>query len=265
MAHSSNEHRSSPHRHMKFSIVTVVRNARDTLPLTIASVRQQTHRNVEHIIVDGASSDGTVDVIRTHATNIAKWISEPDVGIYDAMNKGIRLATGDVIAFLNADDIYVSDRLLDEIAELMTSQDLDAVYGDVVYVRPSSPDHIRRRYRSGRFSPAMLRWGMMPAHPSLFLRRQVFEKIGEFRTDYRISGDFEFIARVFSDPGVRFKYVPQVFVRMALGGVSTAGWRNNVLANREVLRACRENSIPTNWIMVLSKYPLKLLEFVRLT
>lgn len=249
---------------MKFSIVTAVRNAKDTLPLTIASVREQTFKDVEYIIIDGASSDGTVDVIQAHTACIAKWISEPDAGIYDAMNKGVRLATGDVIAFLNADDVYVSDGLLEQIAELMSSQNLDAVYGDVVYVCASSPDQIRRRYRSGRFSPALLRWGIMPAHPSLFLRRQVFEKFGEFRPDYRISGDFEFIARVFSDPALKFQYVPEVFVRMNLGGISTSGWRNNMLATREVLRACRENSIATNWLMIMSKYPFKLLELVRL-
>jgi glycosyltransferase involved in cell wall biosynthesis len=249
---------------MKFSIVTAVRNAKDTLPLTIASVRKQTFRDVEYIVIDGASSDGTIDVIQANATSITKWISEPDSGIYDAMNKGIRLATGDVISFLNADDVYVSDLLLEEIAELMSCQDLDAVYADVVYVRASSPDKIRRRYRSGRFSPALLGWGIMPAHPSLFLRRQIFDKVGEFRADYRISGDFEFIARVFSDPALKFQYVPKVFVRMNLGGISTSGWRSNMLGAREVLRACRENSIATNWLMIMSKYPFKLLEFIRL-
>jgi GT2 family glycosyltransferase len=178
------------------------------------------------------------------------------------MNKGVALATGEVIGFLNADDMYAHSDVIARVAKIMQCSELDALYGDVAFFHPEEPQKTVRRYRSSYFRPSRIAWGWMPAHPALFLHRRVFEKVGSFRTDYRIAGDFEFVARAFHSGKLRYRYVPEVLVHMRVGGISTGGWRNTVLLNREVLRACRENDIYTNLLMILSKYPLKLMELI---
>lgn len=247
---------------MKISVVTVCFNSADTIQGTIRSVLSQTYPEVEHIVVDGASTDGTLEVIARYRDRLAKVVSEPDGGIYDAMNKGIELASGEVIGFLNADDVYADDEVLTRVAGCIEGEGLDALYGDVGFFRSASPEVTVRRYRSVRFRPDRIAWGWMPAHPTLFVRRAVFERYGNFRTDYRIAGDFEFVARVFHENALCYRYLPEVLVRMRIGGVSTGGWRNTLLLNREVLRACRANGIRSNIFMILSKYPAKLLEFL---
>ena len=248
---------------MRISIITVTFNAENTIAETLQSVASQTHSETEHILVDGASTDSTLDVFARNNGRVARMISEPDNGIYDAMNKGIRVATGEVIGFLNADDIYTNDDVLKHVAEIMTQNQLDAVFGDAEFINSAYPTRPVRRYRSGHFRPDRIAWGWMPAHPTLFLRREVYERFGVFRTDYKIAGDFELVARIFHDGGIRYRYVNEVWVRMRTGGISTGGWRNTVLLNREVLRACKENGISTNLPKILSKYPVKLLEFIR--
>lgn len=226
------------------------------------SVAGQTYPDIEHIVVDGGSTDGTLDVIARYRSNLAKVVSERDHGIYDAMNKGVALATGEVIGFLNADDMYAHSDVIARVAQIMQRSELDALYGDVAFFRPEEPQKTVRRYRSSHFRPSRIAWGWMPAHPALFLHRRVFENVGAFRTDYRIAGDFELVARAFHSGELRYQYLPEVLVHMRIGGVSTGGWRNTVLLNREVIRACRENGIYTNYLMVLSKYPLKLMELI---
>lgn len=247
---------------MKISIITVAYNAATSIGATLKSVAAQTHPDVEHIVIDGGSNDGTLECITAHGKHLAHVVSEPDRGIYDAMNKGIRLASGDVIGILNADDVYADEQVLARIAALMATEPLDAVYGDVVFFDPDNPAVIVRRYRSRRFSPARIAWGWMPAHPTLFLQREVFDRFGLYRPDFRIAGDYEFVARIFKDGNLRYRYLPEVLVRMSTGGASTGGWRSTLLLNREVLRACRDNDIHINWPMLLSKYPLKALEFL---
>lgn len=247
---------------MKISIITVAFNASRTIANTLRSVDSQTHQEIEHIVIDGASNDGTVDVARRYGKHVARLVSEPDQGIYDAMNKGLLLATGEAIGFLNADDVYADTGVLERVSTLMEAEKLDALFGDAEFVSPARPDRPLRRYRSERFRPERIAWGWMPAHPTLFLRRQVYERFGGFRTDYRIAGDFELVARMFHGGTLSYRHVPEVLVRMRTGGVSTGGWRNTILLNREVLRACRENGIPTNLPKILSKYPAKLLEFL---
>ncbi|AAZ97827.1 conserved hypothetical protein [Thiobacillus denitrificans ATCC 25259] len=247
---------------MKISTITVAFNAAGTIADTLKSVAAQTLSDVEHIVVDGASTDGTLDVICRHAGRVARVISEPDAGIYDAMNKGLRLATGDVVGFLNADDVYADAGVLARVSAIMDTEKLDALFGDAEFVNSSRPDRPTRRYRSDRFRPERIAWGWMPAHPALFLRRELYERFGIFRTDYRIAGDFELVARMFHGDTLWYRHVPEVLVRMRTGGISTGGWRNTLQLNREVLRACRENGIPTNLPKILSKYPAKLLEFL---
>ena len=247
---------------MKISIITVCYNSVATIEDTLQSIARQIHPDVEHIVVDGGSTDGTREIIDQYRRRIAKVVFEPDRGIYDAMNKGIVPASGDVIGFLNADDLYASKDVLSRVVGIMERENLDALFGDVEFFRPKDPTRTVRRYRSERFSPDHIALGWMPAHPALFLHRRVYERYGPFRTDYRIAGDFEYCARIFHSNTLVYRSLPETLVRMRTGGISTSGWRNTLLLNREVLRACRENGIDTNILKIFSKYPAKLLEFL---
>lgn len=248
---------------MKISIITVCYNSANTICKTLRSVRKQTYGDIEHIVVDGGSLDRTLAVIDAEGSHVTRLVSERDNGIYDAMNKGIQLATGDIVAFLNADDFYKDANVLARVAQVMQVEELDALYGDVEFFRPGQQDVVVRRYNSARFNADRLGWGWMPAHPALFVRRTLFERYGMFRTDYRIAGDFEFIARVFKHPELRHRHLPKSLVCMQMGGISTSGWRATLQLNREMMRACRANAIPTNWLKMLVRYPLKALEFFR--
>lgn len=242
------------------SVITVCYNSADTLARALQSVAEQDWPRVEHIVIDGASTDGTAAIIERFRPGLAQVLSEPDRGIYDAMNKGLDRASGDVICFLNADDQYTSKTVLSCVAVHMRDHGLDALMGDVIFFRGSNPNRIVRRYRSDRFSPARLAWGWMPAHPALFLTRTVVQRVGRFNPDYRIAGDFEFIVRTFHGHALHYRHLPEVLVRMQAGGVSTGGWRSTLRLNAEVLRACRENGVKTNIFKILSKYPKKFTE-----
>ena len=247
----------------KISIITAVFNRRDTVAQSLDSIFSQTYQRKESIVIDGGSTDGTQKVLDKYRSSISGFVSEPDHGMYDAMNKGIEMSTGDIICFLNADDFYSHNRVLEGVAQIMVEKNLDALFGDVSFFNPQQPQKRVRRYRSANFCPERVGWGWMPAHPALFVRRDVFRKVGLFRTDYRIAGDFEWIARAFRPLSLHYWYHPEVLVHMRTGGISTGGWRNTLLLNREVMRACRENDIPTNWFKILSKYPAKIMEFIR--
>lgn len=248
---------------MKITVITVAYNSAATLSRTLRSVASQTHPAVEHIVIDGGSTDATRAVLQETGAHVSHFISEPDRGIYDAMNKGVNLASGDVISFLNADDHFAHADVLACVAEQFERQPLDALLGDVAFFRPHEPDRMVRRYRSDRFSPRALGWGWMPAHPALFVARTLFERVGPFKTDYRIAGDYEWVARAFGSGQLRYSHLSDILVHMQTGGVSTRGWRNTVLLNQEVMRACRDNGIATNWFKILSKYPAKLREYIR--
>lgn len=246
---------------MKVSIITVAYNAEATIGDTLRSVAAQSYPDIEHIVIDGASRDGTMAIVDEYRSRLAQVVSEPDRGIYDAMNKGLRLATGDIVGFLNSDDYYAHDAAIDTVARAFAQPGLDAIFADARFIDPNRPDRIVRRYSSRHFRPGRIAWGWMPAHPTLYLRRIIYERFGEFRTDFRIAGDFEFIARVFGRHNIRYRYLPEVLVTMRTGGISTSGLRGTALLNREVLRACRLNEIPTNYFKIGSKYLFKLLEF----
>lgn len=247
---------------MKFSVITVCFNSEATITDTLRSVSSQTYLDVEHVVIDGGSQDNTIGLVETFGRDGMVLLSEADNGIYDAMNKGLSLATGDVIGFLNADDMYAANDVLERIESIMQQEELDAVFGDVEFVHPSRLDKPIRRYRSERFHPDRIASGWMPAHPALFLKRDIFELYGKFKTDYRIAGDFEYVARVFHSTGIVYRHLPEVLVRMRTGGISTSGIRSTILLNREVLRACQENGISSSWAKILSKYPLKFLEYL---
>lgn len=247
---------------MKISVITVCYNAAATLEDTLKSVQTQDYPNIEHIVIDGGSTDGTQAILERYHDGIALCVSEKDRGIYDAMNKGIARATGDIVGILNADDVYAHPHVLARVAGLMQAKQLDALYADVEYFKPHAPTRVVRRYSSAHFSPARIPYGWMPAHPTLFLRRQIYDTFGSFKTDYHIASDYEFIARIFYRTNLRSDYLPEVLVRMRMGGVSTGGLKNTLRLNQEVLRACHENGIPTTMLKILSKYPAKLLGLV---
>jgi glycosyltransferase involved in cell wall biosynthesis len=244
------------------TVITVCYNSVQTIERALQSVATQDYSKVEHILIDGGSTDGTLNVIERFRPGLACVVSEPDDGIYDAMNKGLARVTGDVVCFLNADDQYASNDVLSTVAAQMRAEQLDALMGDVGFFHASNPSREVRRYRSDRFTPGRLAWGWMPAHPALFLKRAVIERVGQFNTTYKIAGDYEYVIRAFYGHALRYVHVPKVFVRMQTGGVSTDGWKAKVRLNKEVLRACRENGIKTNMLKILSKYPAKLLELL---
>jgi glycosyltransferase involved in cell wall biosynthesis len=246
------------------TVITVCYNSANSLERALQSVAIQDWPNVEHIVIDGGSTDDTLAILDRYQNHLAQVVSEPDKGIYDAMNKGLDRATGDIVCFLNADDQYASSHVLSRIAQQMQEHQLDAILGDVAFFHATDPTRTVRRYRSDRFTPERLAWGWMPAHPALFFNKSVVQRVGRFKTEYRIAGDFDYIARAFYGCDLRYQHLPEVLVHMQTGGASTAGWRSKVLLNQEVLRSCRENGISTNLFKILSKYPMKLLElFVR--
>ncbi|MBX3611677.1 MAG: glycosyltransferase [Hydrogenophaga sp.] len=247
---------------MRISVITVCFNSAATIDRALQSVAAQDWPEVEHIVIDGASRDDTMAVIERYRQHLAVVVSEPDKGIYDAMNKGLARATGEIVCFLNADDAYVAPDVLSQVAHEMSTHRLDALFADVAFFLPEAPERIVRRYRSDRFHPDRLAWGWMPAHPALFMRRSIYNQLGGFRTHFRIAGDFDFVARAFGPGQLRYRHLPKVLVRMQAGGVSNAGLRSKWRLNQEVLRSCRENGIRTNIFKILSKYPAKLMELV---
>jgi glycosyltransferase involved in cell wall biosynthesis len=249
---------------LSFSVITVCFNSAETLGRALQSVADQDWPNVQHIVIDGASKDGTAQILEENRDQLSNVVSESDRGIYDAMNKGLDLAKGDIICFLNADDYYDSNHVLSKVAKVMQQEDLDAVVGDVGFFRKENMHHLVRHYRSGRFTPKRLAWGWMPAHPALFMRKEVFRRVGHFKTDYQIAADYEYVVRAFcGQESLHYKHLPEVLVRMQMGGVSTKGISATIRLNQEIIRACRENGVATNYLKILVKYPLKLLEFFR--
>jgi glycosyltransferase len=226
----------------KVSIITVAFNSAATIGDTLRSVADQTHADIEHIVVDGGSRDGTVDIVRQFG-HVARCISERDRGIYDAMNKGLRLATGELIGFLNADDIFASPDSVAALVRAAQKTNSDAVYGDLVYVQPFDLESVVRVWRSGVFSKRQLRMGWMPPHPTFYIRRRVLQCVSSFDDRLRIAADYDFVLRCLSRPGATASRVPQVLVRMRTGGASnhslTALWRKS----NEDLLALRRSGV----------------------
>ena len=247
----------------KLSVVTVAYNPGPILLEAIKSVQMQDFPQVEHLIIDGGSTDGTAERVSELLRPGDVFVSERDKGIYDAMNKGVQRASGDAIALLNADDRYADPNVLSRIAKRFDESGADAVLGDVTFFREGAPGKSIRRFNSGFFRPSRLRFGVMPAHPAMVLRREAYERVGLYRTDYKITADFEFIVRAFNEHRLSYSYMRDVFVKMQVGGVSTSGAAARKTINREMLRACRENGIRSNPLMMNSRYLVKALELVR--
>ena len=264
---------------MKITVVTVSFRAAGTLPTALESVwRQRTEGlEIEHIVVDGGSQDGTVALLRAHARRVAgtpgfsfSWTSQPDRGLYDAMNKGIARATGDIVGILNADDVFTDDTGLARLAGAFSDPQVDAAYADIRFVRGADATTLEairaqptvRYYSSRRWRPWMHNWGFMPAHPTVYIRRRHFASLGLYRLGYRISADFELMVRHLCRGRLRAVYVPLCLVTMRTGGVSTRNWKANVRLNCENVRANRENGYFSCFPMMLPKYCFKIWGFV---
>jgi len=252
---------------MKVSIITVTFNSSSTVRDTIESVLSQSYQDWELIIKDGGSKDNTLEICREYEDKCGgrmRIISCPDMGIYDAMNQGIKAATGDVVGLLNSDDFYHRDDILQIISSAFEENPgIQAIYGDVRFVNPDNLDKTVRYYSSANFKPSKFRWGWMPAHPTFFTYKENFEKFGYYKTDYQIAADYELLIRFLYTHRLPAKYIPEDFMKMRTGGRSTSGFKSNIILNREIVRGCRENGIYTNMAMLFLKYFVKVFELIK--
>lgn len=251
---------------MKISILTATYNSAKTLRDTMESVLRQNYKGYEYIIIDGASRDATLDIVKEYEPKFEgrlKYISESDKGIYDAMNKGIKMATGDVIGILNSDDFYTSDDALQRIAEAFEHNDIDATYGDIHYVNDDDLTKMVRYYSSAVFKRPFMRYGLMPAHPSFYCKREVYEKYGSFDTSYRIAADFENLLRLIFIHRIKTLYIPKDFVTMRTGGASTAGFASRRKIMRDHLKAMKNNGVYSNFFLLSLRYFYKIYEVLR--
>jgi glycosyltransferase involved in cell wall biosynthesis len=245
---------------MKISIITVCFNSEKTIEDTIKSVESQTYPNIEYIVIDGNSKDCTNEIVAKYKDVVRVHVSESDNGLYDAMNKGIKLATGDIIGVLNSDDIFASDNTIQTLVKAIGNS--DGVYGDVGFYAENSFSDKKRHYSSKGFTKGKFSRGMMPAHPSFYVRKGCYEKAGLYRTDFKIASDFDMVLRIFSLPNTSFTYLEEEIVKMRLGGVSTSGLMSNYILNKEILESCKNNAIKANWFTVISKYPNKIIGYI---
>lgn len=248
---------------MKVSIITVTYNNAATLADTIESVYQQTYQDIEYWIIDGASDDSTLDIIHENVERFQgrlRYVSEPDEGIFDAMNKGIERCRGDIVGTLNADDYFTSDNVIEEVVKTFSKKDVDVVYGDIHFIHSDRPDKTVRYYSSALFRPFWLRFGFMPAHPSLYVRREVYQEVGPYSLEFTIASDFDMMIRIFRSRKSRYAYLRKDFVTMRTGGVSTRDFHSRLVIAKEQAAACRKNGIYTNRLLISLKYLRKLLE-----
>jgi glycosyltransferase involved in cell wall biosynthesis len=235
------------------SLITVSYNSEGTIRETIESVLAQDFEHIEHIIVDGASTDATMKVVEAYAGRVAKWISRPDDGIYDAMNTGIGLATGDIVGFINSDDFYASNDVVSSVVRAFDIFRPDVVWGDLCYVAKRNPDRIIRYWRSSAFMPGAFSRAWCPPHPTFFVRRSVYTRFGGFSPGYRIAADVELMMRLLETYRLRSHYLPKVLVNMRMGGETNRSLRNIVLQNQEIMHALSEHDLRPSWVSFLAK------------
>ena len=226
---------------MKVSVITVCYNSQNTLELTINSVLAQNYPDVEYIIVDGNSTDNTVEIIKKYENKLSHFISESDNGIYDAMNKGIRLASGEIIGILNSDDVFYNNNIISEIVQAVKISNADCVYGNIVYFK-NDIEEVNRVWRTSQFYNGFFESGKMPPHPALFVKKVVYDNIGLFRTDFKVAADQEFMIRMLKKHKHSAYFVDQFFVRMRLGGASTSGIKSYLLSTKEIKKAWSVNN-----------------------
>lgn len=251
---------------MKISIITATYNSGATVRDTIESVLRQSYPDIEHIIVDGGSKDTTMDIVREMESRYngrLRYISERDRGIYDAMNKGIEMASGDIIGILNSDDFFTSDDVVENVANEFKSFHSDAVYGDIHFVKDDNLSKCVRYYSSKSFRPWKMRLGFMPAHPSFYCKRDIYKNLGAFDLSYKIGADFENLVRLIYINRIKTRYMPMDFVTMRTGGASTAGLGSHNQISRDIVTALKNNGVKSNRVIVSLRYLVKIFDLVR--
>ncbi len=245
---------------MKISIITITFNSAKTIQRALESVLSQTYPDIEHVIVDGASSDGTKEIIEAYAKKHqnVRWKSEKDSGIYNAINKGIRMATGDVIGFLHSDDVFFSPDSIGQIAAAFEDEKVDVVYGDLQYCKGPK---VVRRWKSNDFNPCALKYGWMPPHPTVYVRREVYQQVGEYDEWFRISADYDMMLRIFT-AGYKSKYIPQVLVCMEVGGASNKNTQARLSKTQEDRVVLKKNQVGAGYLTVACKQLRKIKQFL---
>ena len=248
----------------KISIITICYNSEKTIRHTIESVLSQGYPDIEYIVIDGLSSDNTMNIVNEYIEKITKIVTEPDQGIYDAMNKGVKHSTGDIVGILNSDDFFENSFVVSDVMDHFKSNPSSSlVIGDVVYVEPSNTVNITRFYSTIKFKPWKLRFGWMPPHAATFIKKTAYNKVGKYSVNYKISADYELFVRMLMVRKMDYSRINKVLVRMRTGGVSTSSIRASFLLNSEIVKACKTNGIYTNLFLVLLKIPFKMLELYR--
>lgn len=248
---------------MKVSLITVTYNSGLYLEDCIQSVIKQRHRDIEHIIVDGVSTDNTLNIIRKYESRIAKWISEPDRGIYDAINKGIAMATGDIVGILNSDDILVGEDVIEKIVQAFEQNKVDTIYGDLEYVSATDTNKVIRIWKGRPYKRSRFHYGWMPAHPTFYIKRSLIEKYGYYENHYYTAADYEFMARYLYTNKVSSYYLPILIVKMRMGGQSNKTMYRRLRANRRDYLAMKRNNIPFPFIVSILKPMIKLHQFYK--
>jgi glycosyltransferase len=255
---------SQKNKNIKVSIITVVYNNKDTIKDAIESVLNQTYKNIEYIIIDGGSNDGTVEIIRSYGNKIDKFISEKDNGIYDAMNKGIKLATGDIVGILNSDDFYASNDIIEKVVNEFIEKKVDSVYGDLVYVDAKNTDKIVRYWKSKPFKEGLFKKGWHPAHPTFFVKKEIYDKYGIFNLDFKIAADYELMLRFLEKCKISSSYIPEIFVKMRVGGESNQSIKNIIKANIESYKAWKANDLKIHPFRMFAKPLSKVFQYFKL-
>lgn len=248
---------------MKVSIITVCFNSSNTIEKTMLSVFEQTHGNIEYIFIDGKSTDDTISIIKKYENNITKLVSEPDLGIYDAMNKGITLATGEIVGILNSDDLYADKHVLADVMKYFSDDpDLDILYGNLNYVKNLNTKAIVRKWVSKPYYNGFFEHGNVPPHPALFLRSNVYKKVGLFNLEYKLAADYEFMFRVFKKHNFKSKYVNRLTVKMRLGGATNKSFENILNGNKEILKAWKNNGLKPPITLMFLRFVKRLVQFI---
>lgn len=246
---------------MKISVITVCFNSASTIENTIRSITAQSYSDLEYIVVDGGSVDGTLDIIKKNKKTIDQWISEPDKGLYDAMNKGIAMATGDLVGILNADDTFHHETVLEEIAQFHSLNKIDASVGNII--QHDHNNKVKRFYNAKNWNPQKLKIGFMPAHPSIFFKRSLFEKYGNYHLDFIIGADYELITRFFLKHNIQWAYSKITTTSMLVGGLSSSGFSSYQLISKEIAKALSRNDIKFNLFKIKNRWIWKMTGFVK--
>lgn len=247
----------------KISIITVCYNSAKTIEDTLRSVISQDYPNIEYIVIDGNSMDETISILKRYSGKINILISEKDNGIYDAMNKGITLATGDIVGLINADDVYANTKVISKIAKVFLDENVDACFGDLVYFSSKQPEKIVRYWRAGPFVSGRFAKGWSPPHPTFFVKKSVYQTHGNFNLNYSMGNDIELMMRFLEKYCIKSAYIPEILVRMRLGGVSNQGVKPIILQNKNILEAARSLNIPiTPWKFFMYKLMNRLSQFI---